>query len=126
MFDPADERYVSLATFRKSGDEVRTPVWIAEHQGTSYVFSEGTAGKIKRIRNNGRIRLAPCDVRGNVTGEWVEGHARIVDDPDEIDAMYPAFTRKYGWQMRIANFLSRLSGRFHKRAIIAIDLQAQP
>lgn len=119
-FDPAKERYVNLATFRRSGVEVRTPVWIAEHGGEYYVFSEGNAGKVKRIRANGKARMAACDVRGNVNSEWVDGTARIVDDPAEIDAMYRAFSRKYTWQMWIANFLARLSGRFGRRAIIAV------
>lgn len=122
MFDPATEQYVNLATFRKSGVEVHTPVWIAEHSGTYYVFSEGKAGKVKRIRNNSHVRLAPCDMRGNLKGEWIDGTARLVDDADEIAQMYPAFTRKYGWQIRVANFFSRLSGRYQRRAIIAITL----
>lgn len=122
VFSPAWEPYVNLATYRKSGAEVCTPVWIAEHDGTLYVFSEARAGKVKRIRANGRVRLAPCDIRGKLKGDWVDGTARIVKDQTEIDAMYPAFTRKYGWQMRLGNVFSRLSGRYHKRAILAISL----
>jgi uncharacterized protein len=119
-FDPALSPYVSLASFRQSGVEVRTPVWIAAHGGTCYVFSERRAGKVKRIRNNPRVRLAPCDLRGNLLGDWIEGTARLVDDPAEIEAMYPAFTRKYGMLMRIGNVFAKLSGRFNRRAIIAI------
>ena len=124
-FDPAREPYVNLATYRRSGAEVRTPVWIAEHEGTYYVFSESRAGKVKRIRANPRVRLAACDIRGNVNSDWIEGRARIVNDQAEVDAMYPAFTRKYGWQMRLGNLLARISGRFARRAIIAIDLEAR-
>ena len=53
-FDPAVESYVNLATFRRNGREVRTPVWIAGADCLYYVFSEGNAGKVKRIRANGR------------------------------------------------------------------------
>src|ERR1700730_1504716 len=49
-FEPAAEKYVSLATYRRNGVEVATPVWIAELAGRYYVFSAGDAGKIKRIR----------------------------------------------------------------------------
>lgn len=119
-FDPGKVPYVNLATFRKNGVEVRTPVWIAEHDGEYYVFSEGNAGKVKRIRANGKVRMAACDMRGNVKSDWIDGTARIVDDPDEVDSMYRAFSRKYTWQMWIANFFSRLSGRFARRAILAI------
>ena len=122
-FDPSREPYVNLATYRKDGREVRTPVWIAVHEGISYVFSESRAGKVKRIRATQRVSLAACDVRGNVKSDWVEGSARIVEDQAEIDAMYPAFSRKYGWQMWVLNLLARLAGRYNKRAIIAIRLQ---
>lgn len=121
-FDPGRERYVNLATWRKNGAEVRTPVWIAGCDGDYYVFSEGKAGKVKRIRANGRARIAACDIRGNVKSEWIDGTARIVTDPREIEAMYAAFAGKYGWQMAGGNFLARLSGRFRKRAIIGIHL----
>lgn len=121
-FDPAKEPYVSLATFRKNGTEVRTPVWIAAHGDTLYVFSERKAGKVKRIRARKRVRLAACDVRGNLKSDWREGTARIVHSDEEVEAMYPAFVRKYGWQMRIGNLLAKISGRYHRRAIIAIRL----
>jgi PPOX class probable F420-dependent enzyme len=121
-FDPATERYVNLATFRRNGREVRTPVWIAAAGGRCYAFSEGAAGKVKRIRANGRARLAACDFRGRVSGDWVEGRARIVSEPEVIERAYGALRRKYGWQMRAADFLSRLSGRYEKRAILEIEL----
>ena len=63
-----DSRYVSLATFRRNGREVRTPVWLAKVDVRYYLFSEGKAGKVKRIRANGRARLAACDLRG-----WMPG-----------------------------------------------------
>lgn len=121
-FDPAGEPYVNLATFRKTGIEVRTPVWIAGHDGRYYVFSESRAGKIKRIRANPMVRLAACDVRGKLKSDWIDGKARIVRDQKEIEAMYPAFTDKYGWQMRLGNLFARLAGRYDRRAIIAITL----
>lgn len=121
--DPAREPYVNLATYRKSGAEVRTPVWIAGDTETCYVFSEARAGKIKRIRANSRVRLAACDIRGNVKGEWVDGTARIVEDQAEVDALYRAFSRKYGWQMWATNLLARIARRIDKRAYIAIHLE---
>jgi uncharacterized protein len=62
-FYPAAEKYVSLATYRRNGVEVKTPVWIAKVAGRYYVFSAGDAGKVKRIRATPRVRLAPCDWR---------------------------------------------------------------
>ena len=122
-FDPAAEKYVSLATYRRNGAEVRTPVWIAAVAHTLYVFSAGDAGKVKRIRATRRCRLAACDLRGNVSSDWIDGEARIVSDPAEVDAALQALRRKYGFQMRFTDFFARLSGRFARRAYIAITLQ---
>ncbi|MFT7687024.1 MAG: PPOX class probable F420-dependent enzyme [Candidatus Azotimanducaceae bacterium] len=122
IFDPAKEPYVNLITYRKNGAEVRTPVWIAEYNSHYYVFSESKAGKVKRIRNNGEIKIAACDVRGKVKSEWIQGQASITTDENEIKSMYRAFDKKYTWQTRSLNFIARLSGRIKKRAILKITI----
>lgn len=122
MPHPLDARYVNLATFRRDGREVRTPVWIAAVDGHYYVFSETRAGKTKRIRANGRARLAPCTVQGRITGEWFEATARLVNEPAVVARAYAALRAKYGWQMRIIDWMSKLSGRYDARAIIELDL----
>ena len=70
------QKYINLETFRKNGQGVRTPVWFAgePEQGVPeklYVYSTADSGKAKRIRNNPRVRVAPCDVRGKLFGEWI-------------------------------------------------------
>ena len=122
IFNPATEPYVSLATYRRNGTEVCTPVWIAGDANRYYVFSAGEAGKVKRIRATRRVRLAACDVRGNLKSDWIEGEGRIVDDPAGIDAARRALRRKYGFQMRFTDFFAKLSGRLRKRAYIEITL----
>ncbi len=117
-----DERYVSLATFRRSGKAVETPVWVAEDGGRLYVFSAGEAGKVKRLRNDTRVRLAPCTARGRVTGDWHEGRGRLVAEPETCGRAYAALRRKYGWQMGLADVLSRLSGRYDQRAVIELEV----
>lgn len=121
-FDPATERYVSLASFRRDGREVRTPVWIAEAEGRCYAFSEGEAGKVKRIRATPRVRLAACNVRGKLRSEWLLGRGRVVAEPAVIERAYAALHRKYGWQMRIGDFFSKLTGRYAMRAILEIEI----
>lgn len=121
-FDPATEQYVSLATYRRDGREVRTPVWLAECDTRYYLFTEGKAGKVKRIRANARARLAACDLRGRVKSDWLEARGRIVAQADLIERAYAALRQKYGWQMKIGDFFSKLTGRYDKRAIIEIEV----
>lgn len=118
----ADARYLSLATFRKTGAAVETPVWFAESEGRLWVFSAGDAGKVKRLRNSPRSRVAPCDMRGKITGEWTESVSRLVDDPARIRTAHEALRTKYGWQMNLADFFSTLSGRVKTRAWIEIEI----
>ena len=115
--------YFSLETFRKSGVGVKTPVWFAAGEGRAYVFSESRAGKIKRLRNDDRVRVAPCSVRGAIQGDWMEGRARVIDDPAQVDSAYRALRRKYGWQLMLTDALSKLSGRYDQRAMIEVELQ---
>src|SRR5687768_15393758 len=112
---------MNLATFRKSGAEVKTPVWFAAAEGKLYCFSAANAGKLKRLRNSPKARIAPCDVRGNVLGAWRDTQARIVHDKALIERVYGAFGKKYGWQIAFFNFGARLVGRFHKRIFIEVD-----
>ncbi len=121
MIDAERERYVNLATFRKNGQEVKTPVWIAARDEKAVVYTNITSRKVKRIRNNGLARVAPSDGRGKVKGEWVEAKARVLADGEERDRGIRAMVDKYGWQMRLALFLSRFSGRYEQRAIIELE-----
>ncbi len=115
------EPYLSLATFRKSGVAVATPIWFARSGDHLYAFSERTAGKVRRLRNSPRARVAACDVRGNLRGPWQDAQARVLGDPAAIERAYAALRAKYGWQMWLLDLLSRLSGRYAGRAILEID-----
>lgn len=117
-------RYVSLATFRKTGVEVATAVWCAEDDGDFYVFSAADAGKVKRLRNSDRARLAVCDAKGKVLGHWHEASAEIITESLSVAHALQTLRAKYGWQMLLTDFFSKLSGRFHKRVYIRLRLTA--
>ena len=108
----ADARYLQLTTFRKDGTPVPTPVWAAPDGDRLLVWTAPTAGKVKRLRRNERISLAPCSARGEVTGSPVEAKGRVLDPtPDEIARVRRALVTKYGLQARVAFLPHRLWGR---------------
>lgn len=76
----ADEKYVSLVTYKRDGSPVSTAVWVVAIAGELGVITEAEAGKVKRIRNNPRVSLTPCDVKGKVPpgAVTIEGTARVV------------------------------------------------
>jgi PPOX class probable F420-dependent enzyme len=112
-----NEEYISLETYRKTGVAIATPVWFAEKDGVFYIYSVADAGKVKRIRNNPKVRIAPCHFRGELKGDWVDATARIVTGSDE-DRSHDLLDKKYGWKKKIGTWYSKLIGR--QRAVIAI------
>jgi uncharacterized protein len=115
----AKEHYISLETYRRNGRAIPTPVWFIEQNGKLYVSAPSHTGKVKRIRNNGQVRIAPCDGRGNVTGQWLDGQARFVEGA-QADAADRLLTRKYGWQKRALE----LFGSFKRWRYTIIEIQA--
>ena len=115
-------RYVALATFRRSGAEVRTPVWFAPMDGKIYLFTAGDSGKIKRLRHSSRARVAASDMRGKIRGQWWDAHARIITEPRLIERAHAAMRAKYGWQARLGDLFSRITGRLPRRAWIEVEI----
>lgn len=115
-------QYLNLATFRKSGVAVETPVWFAKDGDTLYAFSTRDAGKVKRIRNASRARIAPCTVTGKVTGDWIDAEAFLLDEKTGKDTAYKALKKKYGLQMLALDVGAFFGGRINKRAWIAIKI----
>ncbi|HEY2794767.1 MAG TPA: PPOX class F420-dependent oxidoreductase, partial [Micromonosporaceae bacterium] len=108
----ARAKYVSLTTFRRNGTPVTTPVWAAANGDELFIVSDLDAGKVKRIRNSGRVTLVPCTIRGKVAPDAkpVEGTARLLDDADTAECRR-VIARKYVLS-RVGNWFARV---FHLR-----------
>jgi PPOX class probable F420-dependent enzyme len=107
-------KYLNLETFKKSGDGVRTPVWFAADPATNlassdaklYLYTIGVSGKVKRVRNNPRVKIAPCDMRGNVLGEWVEARAEILTGEEAARGTQLLNKKYFPWKQLLAFFAS--------------------
>ena len=113
-------KYLNLETYRKSGAAVRTPLWFAqdEAEGVLYAYSLADSGKVKRLRNNPRVRVVPSDMRGTPQGEWVEARAEILDAAGAARG-HQLLRQKYVMK-RLFDLLGRFRGRRH--AVMAIRL----
>ncbi|MFN3335413.1 MAG: PPOX class F420-dependent oxidoreductase, partial [Caldilinea sp.] len=118
--DIGNPTYIALETFRKNGEGVITPVWVAAENDKLYVWTLDNSGKVKRIRNNGRVRLAISDARGAPKSEWVEAQARVLDDPAEDQKQQQRLAKKYGWQFHLFNLMGRFSR--NKAAHVALEI----
>jgi PPOX class probable F420-dependent enzyme len=113
------QKYCLLTTFRKSGEPVPTPVWFGLADGNVYVRSEATVGKMKRIRNDPRVRVAPCTLRGRPLGAPAEGHARILA-PDESDDAERAIAANYGL---VRTLYEAIGQRFSSVELLYIEVE---
>jgi len=93
------QRYISLATFRKDGTPVYTPVWFGEKNGHLYVMTASKTGKAKRLRNNPEVRIAPSTMRGKVTGPEFSARVRFLK-PEEFRHAQKLIKAKY-WLARV-------------------------
>src|SRR5712691_8270534 len=110
----AGQKYLNLETFKKNGTGVKMPVWFAANPSVSldsneaklYVYTIGVSGKVKRIRNNPRVKIAPCDMRGRVLGEWVEARAEIVSGEEASRGMQLLNKKYFPWKQLLGFFAS--------------------
>ena len=112
------QKYLNLETFRKSGESMKTPVWFTQAGQTIYVLTMANSGKIKRIRNNGRVNIAPCRMDGKLTGTWVPAQARQVTDAGISTTVDRLLDKKYGLLKKM--FLNRRSNDGSQDAILEI------
>jgi hypothetical protein len=96
-----DAQYSLVVTFRRSGEAVPTPMWLAvDGEGRAYARSLSDAGKVARLRRDPHVRLAPCTVRGKPTGPFAEAEGRVLG-PGEAEHAERILDRKYGRGRRL-------------------------
>jgi PPOX class probable F420-dependent enzyme len=120
-----DQKYLSLETFKKNGEGVKTPVWFAADPRTDlsedgarlYIYTIGNTGKVKRIRNNSRVRIAPCTMRGELLGKWFDATAEIVTGEEATYGMRLLNQKYFPWK-QLLGFFALFSRR--ERIVMAI------
>jgi PPOX class probable F420-dependent enzyme len=112
-------KYVSLITFRKSGEPVRSPVWFAqfgENPNSYGVITETNAGKVKRIRANSKIEIQVCDIKGGVEpdAQKFSGVAHLVIGAEAV-AVRKAISKRYGLTYKLFSIYHSVSSLFKKK-----------
>jgi PPOX class probable F420-dependent enzyme len=123
----AGHKYLNLETFKKNGQGVKTPVWFAADPSASldsseaklYVYTIGVLGKVKRIRNNGRVRIAPCNASGGLRGEWVDARAEIVTGAEAEHGMRLLNKKYFPWK-QVLDFFAHFRRR--ERTVFVLRL----
>jgi uncharacterized protein len=113
------EKYALLTTFRRDGRAVPTALWVMPDDDGIAFWTTRDSGKIKRIRNSGRVTVTACDLRGNPHGEAVEGSAQLGDAAD-WKRVTKALTRKYGLMGWLTLLGSRVRGGAARTVIVLV------
>ncbi len=115
-----DKAFVSLTTFRKNGERISSPVWVARDGDTLIVLTPEESGKVKRIRNNGQVEIRPSSRAGKVAdgSEPVPGIAEIVTDASTTARLTHVLQKKYGLEYHIVMFIERIAARRQKPRVI--------
>lgn len=117
-----NQEFLSLETFRKNGIGVKTPMRFAQEGEALYMWSYG--GKVKRIRNNARVNIAPCKRMGEVTGEWIAGAATLDDSDAAVRHVESLLRKKIGFGFATFQLIDRLRDRSKRvrRVVIKVIL----
>lgn len=102
-------RYIKLETLKRNGEGVATPVWFTVDGRKISVVTRNQTGKVKRLRNNPNVRVAPCGMSGQLKGQWYNGNASMAN-PEELQNALSLRSKKYGFRVRLAGILSRTKG----------------
>jgi len=113
-----NESYLNLETYRKNNHPIVTPVWFILRDNNIFVVTKEKTGKVKRLKNNNVVRVAPCNYRGVSKGTWVTGTAHFVDSQEKSDILKMR-DEKYGIKAKIASLLSIRKGNY---VVIAIHV----
>jgi len=104
-----DEKVISLETYRKNGEPVRTPVWFLEENGMLYVHTDDSTGKVKRIKRNPKVRVAPSHFRGKPKGEYIDAQAELETSAEVVEKYYSKIYKRYGLMATLTKFIQRFS-----------------
>lgn len=111
-------QYLNLETFRKNGVGVKTPVWFVNDGAFLYVRTIDNSGKVKRIRNNAQVMIAPCKVDGTPLGEWFPAMGREIKDEETQRKVDRLLDKKYGMMKK----LFALTASMQKRNYTVLEL----
>ena len=116
------EEFLSLETYRKNGQTIKSPMWFAQDNDALYLWTMADTSKVKRIRNNPNVNIAPCKRMGEVTGEWMTAHATIDDSPIVVAQVEAMLLKKVGLFFRIFRFIDAIRDRQQNSYRICIKL----
>ena len=106
-------KYLSITSFKRNGAGVATPVWFVQEGGRLLVHTDASSGKIKRIRHNPRVLVAPCTATGRLLADPVPARAELLGDA-EVGRVERLLARKYRIDLLVIGPIRSLQARLRR------------
>ena len=107
-------RFLSVTSFKRDGTGVATPVWAVSDGDRLFAFTDLNSAKIKRIRRNPRILVAPCRVNGKLREAPVPARAEVLTDTADLERVRKLLLDRYQVSYSLVMFFYRF-GRLLRR-----------
>lgn len=107
-------KYLSLTSFRRDGSGVATPVWFVEADGRLLVETDAGSWKVRRIRRDPRVTIAPCTATGRLRGTPIPAWAELLPDA-EVIRMDRLMARKYRVDLLLIKPIRKLQAALRRR-----------
>lgn len=97
----ANEKYVSLTTYRKNGEAKPSAVWIVDvGDGKVGFCTASSSWKVKRLANDPNVTLSPSDSKGKVADGAIVVTGTAVASTEDFDRVWALVLAKYGVMAR--------------------------
>ncbi|MFZ1671259.1 MAG: PPOX class F420-dependent oxidoreductase [Candidatus Nanopelagicales bacterium] len=120
----SESKYISISTTRKNGEKIATPVWVTREGNALYVITGADSGKVKRIRNNPHVEVAPCDARGRLKGDVVAGTVEILD-ADGTEEVRSRVAKRFGLMYKVLTLMEKVRGSGDGRVGLKITVDSR-
>jgi uncharacterized protein len=112
-------RFLSVTSFKRDGSGVATPVWAVSDGERLLAFTDLRSAKVRRIRRDPHVLVAPCRPDGKLRGEPVAARAEVLSTPEELERVHRLLVERYKVSYRLTMLFYRLGRRLRGQQAVA-------
>jgi len=112
-------RYLSVTSFKRDGSGVATPVWAVSDGSRIYALTDLSSAKVRRIRREPQVLIAPCRVNGKLRGAPVAARAEVLTQTAELDRVQSLLRNRYRISYPLVMLGYRLGRRLRGETAVA-------
>jgi PPOX class probable F420-dependent enzyme len=112
-------RYLSVTSFKRDGTAVATPLWFVTDGTRLFALTDLHSAKVRRIRRDPRVLIAPCRADGKLRGDQVEARVEVLSATPELERVQGLLKQRYKISYRAVMLIYRLGRRLRGRPAVA-------